>query len=113
MAEGDLQKAIALLEYALARRGLYLSVHALNKVKEVLKWELAGDRETVRQWGSRAFSQADPGDQQSGSPLPVLFRRARISLDYRRITDADRVRGRCRQDRLMEVSLSACCRASV
>ena len=43
MAEGDLQKA--LLEYALARRGLYLIVHALNKVKEVLKWELAGDRE--------------------------------------------------------------------
>jgi len=45
MAEGYLQKAIAMLEYALARRGLYLSVHALNKVKEVLKWELAGNRE--------------------------------------------------------------------
>jgi hypothetical protein len=32
-------------EYAAARRGLYLTVHALAKVKEVLKWELAGDRE--------------------------------------------------------------------
>ncbi len=44
-AEDALQKAMAMLEYALARRGLYLTVHALNKVKEVLKWELAGDRE--------------------------------------------------------------------
>jgi hypothetical protein len=45
MGEGDLEKALAMLEYAAARRGLYLTVHALNKVKEVLKWELAGDRE--------------------------------------------------------------------
>jgi hypothetical protein len=45
MTEDDLQKDIAALEYAAARRGLYLTVHALNKVKEVLKWELAGDRE--------------------------------------------------------------------
>ena len=45
MAENDFQKALAMLEYAAARRGLYLTVHALNKVKEVLKWELAGDRE--------------------------------------------------------------------
>jgi hypothetical protein len=46
MAEDDeLQKALAMLEYAAARRGMYLTVHALNKVKEVLKWELAGDRE--------------------------------------------------------------------
>jgi hypothetical protein len=43
--EADLQKDLAALEYAAARRGLYLTVHALNKVKEVLKWELAGDRE--------------------------------------------------------------------
>jgi hypothetical protein len=52
MAEGDLQKAIAMLEmleYAFARRRLYLSVHALNKVKEMLKWELAGDREKALQ----------------------------------------------------------------
>ncbi len=47
MAEDDLQKALAMLEYAAARRGLYLTVHALNKVKHVLKWELAGDRENA------------------------------------------------------------------
>jgi hypothetical protein len=45
MAENDLQKALAMLEYAAARRGMFLTVHALNKVKEVLKWELVGDRE--------------------------------------------------------------------
>ncbi len=45
MTESDLQKALEMLEYAAARRGLFLTVHALNKVKEVLKWELAGDRE--------------------------------------------------------------------
>ncbi len=45
MAEDDLQKALAMLEYAAARRGYYLTVHALNKVKEVLKWEMAGDRD--------------------------------------------------------------------
>jgi hypothetical protein len=44
-AEDDLTKMVSALEYAAARRGLYLTVHALNKVKEVLKWELAGDRE--------------------------------------------------------------------
>jgi hypothetical protein len=32
------------LEYAAAKRGLFLTVHALNKVIEVLKWELVGDR---------------------------------------------------------------------
>jgi hypothetical protein len=45
MGEDELQKALAMLEYAAARRGMYLTVHALNKVKEVLKWELAADRE--------------------------------------------------------------------
>jgi hypothetical protein len=47
MAENDLQKALAMLEYAAARRGLFLTVHALNKAKEVLKWELLGDRESA------------------------------------------------------------------
>jgi hypothetical protein len=37
----------AMLEYAAARRGLFLTVHALNKAKEVLNWELLGDRETA------------------------------------------------------------------
>jgi hypothetical protein len=36
-----------MLEYAAARRGLFLTVHALNKAKEVLNWELLGDRETA------------------------------------------------------------------
>ncbi len=55
MAEDDVfSKAIATLEYALARRGLYLTVHALNKVKEVLKWELAGDREKALEVASDA-----------------------------------------------------------
>jgi bifunctional non-homologous end joining protein LigD len=44
MAETDIEKALAMLEYAAARRGLFLTVHALNKAKEVLKWELLGDR---------------------------------------------------------------------
>jgi hypothetical protein len=47
MAETDIEKALAMLEYAAARRGLFLTVHALNKVKEVLKWELLGDRESA------------------------------------------------------------------
>ncbi len=45
MAEDDLQKALATLEYAAARRGFSLTAHALNTVKEVLEWELKGDRE--------------------------------------------------------------------
>jgi hypothetical protein len=56
--EADLQKDIAALEYAAARRGLYLTVHALNKVKEVLKWELAGDREKAL--------EVQKGQQQGG-----------------------------------------------
>jgi hypothetical protein len=59
VAEGDLQKAIAMLEYALARRGLYLSVHALNKVKEVLKWEMAGDREKALE-----ATKGEPGENE-------------------------------------------------
>ncbi len=43
--EDALQKAIAMLVYAAARRGLYLTVHALTKAEEVLKWELAGERD--------------------------------------------------------------------
>jgi hypothetical protein len=47
--EDDLQKAITILEYGLARRGLYLTVHVPNKVKEVLKWELTKDRERAHE----------------------------------------------------------------
>ena len=46
MAEEDeLAHTIADIEQAAARRGLNLTVHALKRVQEVLKWELAGDRE--------------------------------------------------------------------
>jgi hypothetical protein len=45
MSEDEVVTSLTALEYAAARRGLYLTVHALNKVREVLKWELAGDRE--------------------------------------------------------------------
>jgi hypothetical protein len=48
--EDDLQKSDNnSREYGLARRGLYLTVHVLNKVKEVLKWELTKDRERAHE----------------------------------------------------------------
>jgi hypothetical protein len=34
-----------MLKYAAARRGFYLTVHALKKAEEVLKWESAGERD--------------------------------------------------------------------
>jgi hypothetical protein len=49
--EDELAKMIAAVEYAAAKRGLYLTVHALNRGREVLKWELAGDRERALQAG--------------------------------------------------------------
>ena len=45
ISEEDLAKTIDALDYAAARRGLYLTVHALNRAREVLRWESAGDRE--------------------------------------------------------------------
>jgi hypothetical protein len=44
-AEDALERAMAMREYAAARRGLYLTVHALKKAEEVLKWELAAERD--------------------------------------------------------------------
>jgi hypothetical protein len=41
----DIDSAIAALEFAAANRGLYLTVHALKRARDVLKWEAAGDRE--------------------------------------------------------------------
>ena len=43
--EDDLAHTIAEIEHAAARRGLNLTVHALQRAQDVLKWELAGDRE--------------------------------------------------------------------
>jgi hypothetical protein len=43
--EDEIGKAVAALEYAAAKRGLYLTVHALKRAREVIKWEVAGDRE--------------------------------------------------------------------
>ncbi len=44
MGEDDLQKALAMIEYAAARHGLYLTVHALNKVKEGSSLEIGKRR---------------------------------------------------------------------
>jgi hypothetical protein len=45
ISDEDIAKTVAALEYAAAKRGLYLTVHALNRAREVLRWESAGDRE--------------------------------------------------------------------
>jgi hypothetical protein len=50
-AEDALEAAMAKLEDAAARRGLHLTLHALNQAKEVMKWELAGDREKAMEAG--------------------------------------------------------------
>ncbi len=44
-AQDALETAFAMLQNAAARRGLHLTVQALKKAEEVLKLELAGDRE--------------------------------------------------------------------
>jgi hypothetical protein len=44
-AEEALERAFAMLQHAAARQGLHLTVQALKKAEEVLKLELAGDRE--------------------------------------------------------------------
>jgi hypothetical protein len=41
----DIDSAIGALEFAAANRGFYLTVHALKRARDVLKWESAGDRE--------------------------------------------------------------------
>ncbi len=43
--QDDLAKTLAALQYEAARRGLLLTAHAFNRAAQVLKWELAGDRE--------------------------------------------------------------------
>jgi hypothetical protein len=37
--QDDLGKTIAALEYVAAKRGLYLTLHALKRAREVLEWE--------------------------------------------------------------------------
>jgi len=50
MAEEDeLAHTIGEIESTAARRGLSLTVHALKRAQDVLKWELAGDREKALQ----------------------------------------------------------------
>jgi hypothetical protein len=44
-AEDALERVFAMLEHEAARRGLHLTLHALKEAQEVLKLELAGDRE--------------------------------------------------------------------
>jgi hypothetical protein len=43
--ENDVQKALAIIEHAAAKRGLNLTLHMLKTVRQVLKLELAGNRE--------------------------------------------------------------------
>jgi hypothetical protein len=45
MALDEIAKALAALEYQAAKRGMYLTVHAIHRAKDVLKWESEGDRE--------------------------------------------------------------------
>ena len=45
----DIEKAIAALEFAAGNRGLPLTVHALKRARDVLKWESAGEREKALQ----------------------------------------------------------------
>jgi hypothetical protein len=45
MEENDLQKALAMIEHAAAKRGLNLTLHMLKIAREVLELELAGDRD--------------------------------------------------------------------
>jgi hypothetical protein len=41
----EIAKNLSALEYQAAKRGMYLTVHAINRAKDVLKWESDGDRE--------------------------------------------------------------------
>jgi hypothetical protein len=58
-AEDVLQRAMSMLEYAAARRGVHLTVHALKKVEEVLKWELAGERDKALAEPKKLASEKD------------------------------------------------------
>jgi len=44
-AADEIAKNLSALEYQAAKRGMYLTVHAINRAKDVLKWESDGDRE--------------------------------------------------------------------
>lgn len=41
----EIAKNLNALEYQAAKRGMYLTVHAIHRAREVLKWESDGDRE--------------------------------------------------------------------
>jgi hypothetical protein len=45
MQENDIQKALAIIEHAAAKCGFNLTLHMLKTVRQVLKLELAGNRE--------------------------------------------------------------------
>ncbi len=70
--EDDLAKTIAALEYAAARRGLYLTTHALKRAKDVLRWELAGDREKAL----RAQKGTDVADDTPAATLAESSKKA-------------------------------------
>ena len=62
--EDDLAHTIAEIESAATRRGLSLTVHALKRAQDVLKWELAADREKALK-ADRGGSVKGLGDKQS------------------------------------------------
>ncbi len=45
----EIVKDLTMLEYQAARRGMYLTVHAIHRAKQVLTWESKGDREKALQ----------------------------------------------------------------
>jgi hypothetical protein len=48
-SQDEIAKALTALEHQAAKRGMYLTVYALQRAKEVLKWESRGDREKALQ----------------------------------------------------------------
>lgn len=45
MTAEEIAKNLDALEYQAAKRGMYLTVHAIHRAKDVLKWESDGNRE--------------------------------------------------------------------
>lgn len=45
----EIAKDLGSLEYQAAKRGMYLTVHAIHRAKRVLKWESEGNREKALQ----------------------------------------------------------------
>jgi hypothetical protein len=44
-SQDEIAKALTTLEHQAAKRGMYLTVYAIKRAKDVLKWESEGNRE--------------------------------------------------------------------